>query len=192
MNKDQIITSFGTVLEMLQDRGIDTKGVTKQNLADVLSADPYKQIVEVVIGKIKVIWYTPQKLKTADVKEVFEDDIKNNNVHDLYILIINESPTTNNMKSLQNLDIKMEIHLVKRLQFNITKHSLVPKHEIIRDKAEVDTLVTQYKLKNKYQLPIMLKSDPIARYYGLKPGDVVRVTRVSESAGQYIAYRCCL
>lgn len=192
MNKDQIITSFGTVLEMLQDRGIDTKGVTKQNLADVLSADPYKQIVEVVVGKIKVIWYTPQKIKTADVKEILEDDIKNNNIHDLYILIMNESPTTNNMKSLQNLDIKMEIHLVKRLLFNITQHSLVPKHEVIRDKADVDALVSQYNLKNKYQLPIILKSDPIARYYGLKPGDVVRITRVSESAGKYTAYRCCM
>lgn len=192
MNKQQIITSFGTILEMLQDRGIDTGIVTKHHLADVLNVDPYKQVVEVVVQKVKIVYYTPQKMKVADVRKVLEDDINGQKQYDLYILVLNENPTQNNLKALHDVNVNLEIHLLKRLQFNITKHELVPKHEVITDKKTIDDIVEMYKLKNKFQFPLILKNDPIAKYYGMKPGDLVKITRVSESAGQYVAYRCCL
>ena len=192
MNKDHIITSFGTILEMLQDRGIDIGDVTKHHLSDVLGSDPYRQVVEIVVNKVKIIYYTPAKLKTADVRSILEEDMQSEKTYDLHILVLNENPTQNNMKALHDLTVNLEIHLLKRLQFNITKHSLVPKHEVIRDKKLIDDIVEMYKLKNKYQLPLILKNDPIAKYYGMKPGEVVKITRVSESAGQYVAYRCCL
>lgn len=192
MNKEHIVTSFGIILEMLQDRGINVGPVTKHHLSDMLSTDPFKTIIEVVVNKVKIIYYTPSKFKTADVKKVLEEDVTNAVAHDLYILVLNENPTASNMKALHDIKVNLEIHLLKHMMINITKHVLVPKHEVIKDKAVIDALVEQYKLKNKYQFPIILKSDPIAKYYGMKSGDVVKITRVSESAGQYIVYRCCL
>jgi DNA-directed RNA polymerase I, II, and III subunit RPABC1 len=192
MNKDQIITSFGTILEMLQDRGINTGIVSKQHLADMLSNDPFKTVIEIIVDKVKIIYYTPPKFKTADIKKLLEEDVEKDNVYDLYILVLSDNPTANNMKALHDIKVQMEIHLVKRLMFNITKHTLVPKHEVIRDKAVIDDIIDSYKLKTRYQLPIILKNDPIAKYYGMKSGDVVKITRVSESAGEYIVYRCCV
>lgn len=66
-------------------------------------------------------------------------------------------------------------------------HVLVPKHEIISDEEKKE-LLKIYKAKDS-QLPKILSSDPIARYFGGRKGQVFKITRPSESSGDYIYYR---
>jgi len=73
------------------------------------------------------------------------------------------------------------------LSFNITKHQLVPKHEILSNDEKRKVLNT-YRTTLKH-FPLMLSSDPVARYYGLLPGAMVRITRKSPSSGEYVLYR---
>lgn len=75
---------------------------------------------------------------------------------------------------------------------NPTDHVLVPLHEILPQSEHSEFLVKN-KIKSKSNLPLIkFHEDMIARVMGLMPGDIVKITRPSPSAGEYISYRICV
>ncbi|KAJ1978711.1 DNA-directed RNA polymerases II 24 kDa polypeptide (RNA polymerase II subunit 5) [Dimargaris verticillata] len=108
------------------------------------------------------------------------------------IIIYPESLTPSAKKAVEHVGDKYHLELFKEadLLVNITHHNLVPRHDILSPE-EKRTLLQRYRLKES-QLPRILINDPVARYYGLKRGQVVKITRASETAGRYITYRLCM
>ncbi|GAY25883.1 hypothetical protein ATG_10860 [Desulfurococcaceae archaeon AG1] len=72
-------------------------------------------------------------------------------------------------------------------RFNIFKHELVPKHEVVPIEEAVKIL-KELGVRPE-QLPWIKASDPAARAIGAKPGDIVRIIRKSETAGEIVVYR---
>ena len=63
----------------------------------------------------------------------------------------------------------------------------MPKHEIVAEK-EKEELMKRYNAPYDH-FPQILFSDPVIRQIGAKPGDVVKVTRISQTAGVIDYYR---
>jgi DNA-directed RNA polymerase subunit H len=71
--------------------------------------------------------------------------------------------------------------------FNVFDHVLVPKHEILSEK-EAEELLRRYKIK-PYHLPKIKDTDPAVKALNAKPGDIIKITRKSPTAGEAVYYR---
>lgn len=71
--------------------------------------------------------------------------------------------------------------------FKISTHFLIPKHELLT-REEAQQVLDRYHASPS-QLPYVLVTDPLAKEVGAKPGDMIRISRVSETAGASTFYR---
>jgi DNA-directed RNA polymerase I, II, and III subunit RPABC1 len=185
--KEQIVRSMKTIVEMLQDRNLSIN-VTPEHFEGL---NPSNTIFEITFPSIKIIYYLANKFKWTDIKPLFDQEVASEAKKGLYLLVVRDKINQSNMKSINSRDLPLQIFSIQELQFNISKHVLVPKHEKVPPE-EVPAIVEKLSIKSKHQLPLILKTDPMSRYLNLKAGDVVRITRPSATAGEYITYRCCV
>ena len=69
----------------------------------------------------------------------------------------------------------------------VGNHVLVPKHEVCSEE-EKKRIFERYAVQ-AFQLPRITANDPAIRHLGVKIGDLVKITRVSETAGEATFYR---
>jgi DNA-directed RNA polymerase I, II, and III subunit RPABC1 len=188
---NEIKRSIVTLREMIADRGWDGSSfdtdpsLSIDDIASRMASSPVLAI-DVPSCNLRVVWNTLTKFRTADMKKTLNDPPA------CVILIISDPLTAISSASLLDAKTLIEVFRLAELQVNISRHVKVPRHQAIREDAEIAELLKQYSLKSRYQLPIIKASDPMARYLALRPGQVVRITRVSPSAGTYVLFRCCM
>jgi DNA-directed RNA polymerase subunit H (RpoH/RPB5) len=94
-------------------------------------------------------------------------------------------------KVLQKKKGMLQFFQLNELQFNPTKHQLVPPHRKLTPEEGTE-IMTKYLVKSKLHMPIILKTDVIAKWHGLKQGDLVEIIRYNENSGKSYYYRCCI
>jgi len=78
------------------------------------------------------------------------------------------------------------------MKFNVLQHRLVPEHRLLEDE-EAQRVLKGLRI-TKDQLPKIKKTDPVIhvleRVHGpIEEGRIIKVTRISETAGVSEAYR---
>ena len=99
---------------------------------------------------------------------------------------------TNLLKHTWEQDgILIVIQSIKRLQFNILDHVLVPSHRVLTN-DEVSVVKARYNIMDDSQFPDISRFDPVAQIIGIRPGQVCEIIRPSKTAIMSQYYRICV
>ena len=91
----------------------------------------------------------------------------------------------------EQLEKTGEVFHLNELQYNVTKHVLVDPHQVVHDQDEKKEILRKFNIQKFEHLPLILSTDAVVRFIGGKPGDLIRITRYFENAGDQTFYRFC-
>jgi DNA-directed RNA polymerase subunit H len=112
----------------------------------------------------------------------------------LFIIVKDEVNETlvNTVKHIWETDkIFITIQPLKRLQFNILDHILVPSHRVLSINETIQ-IKNRYNIVNDVQFPDISRFDPVAQAIGIRPGEVCEIIRPSKTAISAPYYRICI
>ena len=148
--------------------------------------------------KIYIRYYLAKTLRPQNLQEMIDDLFNIEEVlskqDTLFIVVKDEVNETliNTLKHIWEQDkIFIVIQNLKRLQFNILKHVLVPPHRVLSS-AEVIAIKGRYNVMDDNQFPDISRFDPVAQAIGIRPGQVCEIIRPSKTAISAPYYRICM
>lgn len=178
--KTQII--LVNICKMLKDRGLiknynDLYNIIK-NVGDNLEININYESKSFAI---KIIYNNITTIKDSNDIENFLD--KYSKYHKFFVI---SSVSKKAFKQFQEFPLT-EVFQEIDLMINITEHVLQPSFRLLT-KKEVEEYFKTFDNK-KREMPRMLDSDPVARYFGAKIGDIFEINRPSITTGESISYR---
>jgi DNA-directed RNA polymerase subunit H (RpoH/RPB5) len=199
-----IYKSRKTVLDLMNKQGYNTSDYENFSINEVNSMMQNNQMdmllerEKPVKRKMYIRYFLTKSLRPQNIQEMLDDLFSLEEIltkeDTLFIVIkeeINET-ITNMLKHIWEQDgIFIVIQNIKRLQFNILNHSLVPSHRVLTDE-ELTTVKKRYNIKEDGQIPDISRFDPVAQVIGLRPGQVCEIIRPSKTAIQAYYYRICV
>jgi len=186
-----------TTIEMLEDRGYNVstedKNLSYNDFANRLEENMINIVAHHKLNENKMVYVsyileskTFSKKDLTNLKTFIDDNYP---LKDMSVIVItHDKPTPQIAKELQNDEFRSyEIFLTKNLMINITHHEIVPKH-ILLSEEEANKVLDEFDA-NRSQLPRLLVTDPVAKYYGMKSGDICKIVRHSPMTGESFYYR---
>jgi DNA-directed RNA polymerase subunit H (RpoH/RPB5) len=209
---DLIVRSRPTILEILNDRGYDVDihmGVGPEEVFLIAARTP--ELLKIVAPKKTdgnapmeraIVYYfvtNPIRQRAeAEIQRLWDHESNSDTLDptkDEVILILAEPAHDifHIQASKQWSEHKRRVNFfqLKNIISNPAKHVFVPPHRKLSPE-EVSELLSTGHLVSKSQLPhIKYHVDMQTRVHGLVPGDVVEITRASETSGVATVYRIC-
>ena len=172
-----------------------------------------ENVEENIEAKIAYTGFTPQTLSLTSSDAILvvvlqqEVNVLDEIIEDLYyienvlekkdnlIIITEDEPNDSIIARMRYLfdhdGIFVVIHNIRRLQYNILNHNLVPSCVVLNEN-EVDEFKKNYNVKNSSQLPEISRFDPQALALCIRPGEIAKFTRKSITAMETNYYRVCV
>jgi DNA-directed RNA polymerase subunit H (RpoH/RPB5) len=112
-------------------------------------------------------------------------------IDDIAVIIVTNSNIDENSDfyKLEKAFDNLVVFHYKNLMFDITKHHLVPPHIKIKSETEQKDLKKQLQIDSFNKLPVLLKTDAVARFYHYRKGNIIKIERPSVGNMKHIVYR---
>jgi len=207
LSSNRILTIYksrNTIIRQLEQLGYNVADYDQFSINEIdamFTNDQLDMLVErKTDGKKAYIKYllNIKQLRKDNLDQIVEDLFDIETVlekKDTLIIITNDEPNDTIITKLKYLydhsGIFVVIHHIKRLQFNLLEHELVPNAEVMATE-EVEKLKVKYNLDTVQKLPEISRFDPQALALCLRPGEVIQIDRNSNTALHYLYYRVCV
>ena len=149
-------------------------------------------------NKIYIRYYLAKTIRPQNIQEIIDDLFNLEEVltkDDTLLIITKDEPNqtlVNVVKHIWEQDnIFIVLQNIKRLQFYILDHNLVPSHRILTD-DECKEIQIRYNITDKTQFPEISRFDPVALAICIRPGQICEIIRPSKTAIQSKYYRICV
>ena len=203
-----IYKSRSVLLELMKSQGYNTNDYSGFSVNEVNTMKSNNQLDMILEktntenkddkSKIYIRYYLAKSLRPANIQEMMDDLFNVEEVltkNDTLMIIVKDEineTLVNTLKHIWEQDkIFIIIQNLKRLQFNILNHILVPPHRILTD-MEVLEVKARYNIMHDGQFPDVSRFDPVAQAIGIRPGQVCEIIRQSKTAISSPYYRICV
>ena len=204
---DLIYKSRLTILEILESQGYDINDYKDFSIHEIHTMIQTKQLDLLLNNKdiekkTYIKYHLAKTLRLNNIQEYIEDLYTLEKIltpKDDLVIITKDEPNDTLMRNVIDIweheNIYVRIISIKRLQFNILKHELVPKHFILTDEKEIDQFIKRYNIDKdeiKRQIPDISRFSPVSLMIGIRPGQICKIERDSKTAINSLFYRICI
>jgi DNA-directed RNA polymerase subunit H (RpoH/RPB5) len=199
----EIYNSRKTIIDLLEAQNYDVSQYKDFGINDVNTLVQTKQM-DMLLKKatmeksVYVKYHLAKSLRPVNIYEYVEDLFTLEEIltkKDDLIVIMKDEPNDTIRKTLTDIwekeGILINVINIKRLQYNILNHQLVPQHIVLTD-AEAIEIKKKYNILDDNQIPDISRFSPVSQVIGLRPGEMCRIYRPSKTAIKAEFYRICL
>lgn len=199
----QVYRSRNYLLEILDERGYDVSDYNNCSVSMVSAMLETKRLDLQLNHKntdkqVFVKYHLDSKLIIPAVTCSFFDEGDETPIlkkSDDLIIITKMDPNDTMIADMDKIwnDSKIFVSVIniKRLQFNILKHSQVPKHVLLTEEEKIALYATHH-IRSDLDLPTIRRYDPVATVLCMRPGMVCCIHRKSKTAVSILYYRVCV
>lgn len=149
--------------------------------------------------QVHISFVLSNSVRESIIDEIIEKTYEGQKNEDVLIIVTKDEMNENFQETMNKKFIyewEKEQRLVilltlNRIQLNILKHEIVPKHTILTE-DEIATVKTRFNICSGDQFPEISRFDPVAMLIFIKPGEVCRIDRPSKTAIFAPYYRRCI
>jgi len=195
--------SRNTMIELLEAQEYDVSQYKDFGINDVNTLFETKQLDMLMTnaGKNKktyVKYHLGKSLRPVNLYEYIEDLFTLEEIltkKDDLIVIMKDEPNETIKKTLIDIWEQDRIFIIviniKRLQYNIMNHQLVPPHKVLSDEEKTE-VKKRFNILEDTQITDMSRFSPVSQVIGIRPGEFCKVIRPSKTSIKSEFYRVCL